>query len=64
MLIEVLNTTGHQFEGLRFNLPVKGSKLVLGEYNWDVINVIDNGDGTYTLVEPNFIALVREVKEE
>lgn len=64
MLIEVLETTGHHFEGLRFNLPVKGAKLILGECSWDVIDIIDHGDSTYTLVDPNFVALVREVKEE
>jgi hypothetical protein len=63
MLIEVLETTGHMFEGMRFPLPEKGSKLVLGEYDWDVIDVIDQGNGIYTLVDPNFIALVKEVKE-
>lgn len=62
MLIEVLETTGHMFEGLRFILPTIGSKLVLGDYAWDVIDIIDHGDGTYTMVDPNFIALVREVK--
>lgn len=50
------------FEGLRFILPTIGSKLVLGDYDWDVIDIIDHGDGTYTMVDPNFIALVREVK--
>lgn len=64
MLIEVLDTTGHAFEGLRFPLPEKGTKLVFGDYDWDIIDVIDNGDGTYTLVDPNFVALVKEIKEE
>ena len=62
MLIEVLETTGHMFEGMRFELPPVGTKLVLGEYSWDLIDIVDQGNGIYTLVDPNFIAIVKEVK--
>jgi hypothetical protein len=63
MLIEVLETTGHVFEGIRFDMPSIGDKLVLGDCSWDVVDIVDNRDGTFTLVDPNFIAIVREVKE-
>lgn len=64
MLIEVLETTGHAFEGIRFQMPKIGDKLVLGDYDWDVIDILDNKDGTYTLVDPNFIAIVKYVDKE
>jgi hypothetical protein len=31
MLIEVLETTGHAFEGIRFDIPSIGERLVLGD---------------------------------
>lgn len=63
MLIEVLETTDHRFIGMRYPLPNIGDKLVFEEYNWDIVDIINHNDGTYTIVDPNYVALVREIKE-